>query len=129
MSDPLAFRTEGFMDYLGFERGLSPRTLSAYRRDLAGFLDFAAEEGIDAPEAVTHLHIREFVFTLKDRGLAPTSIRRCQSALRTYFGFLLAEGVVADDPTEMMESPKIWRRRETCLPSRESLETATPAPR
>jgi integrase/recombinase XerD len=101
---------EGFMDYLGFERGLSPRTLSAYGRDLDRFLVFLGDLGMVSPEDVTHLHIREFVFALKDRGLAPTSIRRCQSALRTYFGFLLAEGVLADDPTEMMESPRVWRR-------------------
>jgi len=95
------------MDYLGFERGLSPRTLSAYGRDLDRFLVFLGDLGMVSPEDVTHLHIREFVFALKDRGLAPTSIRRCQSALRTYFGFLLAEGVLADDPTEMMESPRV----------------------
>jgi integrase/recombinase XerD len=110
MSGHRAFRVEGFMDFLSFERGLSPRTLSAYRRDLVGFLAFLEESGIAGPSAVAPEHLRAYTFALKDRGLAPTSIRRAQSALRTYFGFLIAEGVLAEDPTERLEAPRTTRR-------------------
>jgi integrase/recombinase XerD len=54
--------------------------------------------------------MREWVFSLKDAGLAPTSIRRAQSALRTYFGFLLAEKAVAADPTDRLEAPRVSRK-------------------
>ena len=53
--------------------------------------------------------LREFVYHLKDLGLAPSSIRRNISAVRTYFRFLLADGVVARDPSERLETPKRWR--------------------
>ena len=53
--------------------------------------------------------LREYTYALKDQGLAATSIRRAQSAIRTYFGFLLGEGLLNDDPTERMESPKVGR--------------------
>lgn len=110
MSGDRAFRVEGFMDFLSFERGLSARTLSAYRRDLVAFMAFLQESGIQGPASVGPEHLRAYTFVLKDRGLAPTSIRRAQSALRTYFGFLIAEGVLTEDPTERLEAPRATRR-------------------
>jgi integrase/recombinase XerD len=53
--------------------------------------------------------LREFVYFLKDLGLAPTTIRRQISAIRTYFKFLVGEGIAARDPSERIESPKRWR--------------------
>jgi integrase/recombinase XerD len=53
--------------------------------------------------------LREFVYHLKDVGLAPSSIRRNISAVRTYFRFLLSDGVVVRDPSERLETPKRWR--------------------
>lgn len=110
MADTRAFRFEQFQDYLAFERGLSERTASAYARDLARWAAFLDEQGVDAPGDVTPGHLRDWIFGLKDAGLAPTSIRRAQSAVRTYYGFLLAEGAVTADPTERLESPKLGRR-------------------
>lgn len=110
MSDERAFRLEQFHDYLTFERGLSERTVSAYRRDLRRWISFVVDEGVDAPSKVTVQHLRAWVFDLKDQGLAATSIRRAQSALRTYFGFLLAEGAIETDPTDRLDSPRVDRR-------------------
>ena len=107
---PRAFRLEQFHDYLTFERGLSDRTVTAYGRDLARWLAFVREREIDDPRDVGVADLRAWVFSLKDEGLAATSIRRAQSALRTYFGFLLAEGVLETDPTDRMDSPRVGRR-------------------
>jgi len=110
MTEPRAFRFEQFQDYLTFERGLSDRTVAAYGRDLSRWAAFLAERGIEAPDAVTPAVLRDWVFSLKDEALAPASIRRAQSAVRTYYAFLLAEGSVTADPTERLESPKLGRR-------------------
>jgi len=110
MSEPRAFRFEQFQDYLTFERGLSDRTVSAYTRDLARWAAFMDSRGLADPGAVTPGDMRDWVFGLKEAGLAATSIRRAQSAVRTYYGFLLAEGVVQADPTERLESPRVGRR-------------------
>ena len=110
MIDERAFRFEQFQDYLTFERGLSDRTLTAYARDLTRWARFLDERGARSPDAVTPAHLRDWVFSLKEAQLAPTSIRRAQSAVRTYFAFLLAEGSVTADPTERLESPKLGRR-------------------
>jgi integrase/recombinase XerD len=103
------FRIEPFADYLAFDRGLSDRTVAAYQRDLRRFLEFAREAGRQGPSSVTHDDLREYAYRLRNQGMAATSIRRAQSALRTYFGFLLAEGLVEEDPTERMEAPKVGR--------------------
>lgn len=109
MGHSRAYRVEQFADYLTFERGLSDRTIKAYHRDLDRALDFLEERGIHRPEDVGHRELREYVFSLKDRGLAPTTIRRALSSLRTYFSFLLAEGALENDPTERLESPQVGR--------------------
>ncbi|MBW3534794.1 MAG: tyrosine recombinase, partial [Gemmatimonadetes bacterium] len=124
---PSAFRVEPFVDYLAFERGLAERTVKAYRRDLRSLVEFLVDAGVGRPGDVRHTHLRDWVFYLKDRGLKPTSIRRSQSAVRTYFAFLLGEGVVDDDPTERMESPRTWRRLPDVLSS-EEVERLVEAP-
>ena len=73
---PRAWRMEQFQDYLTFERGLSERTVTAYRRDLTRWLTFLDEAGVTDPGAVTVPLMREWVFALKEAGLAATSIRR-----------------------------------------------------
>ena len=106
---PAAFRLEQFADYLALERGAAPNTVAAYRRDLVHLVEFLADRGASAPELATTTVLRDFVFRLKDLGLAATSIRRHISATRTYYRFLVGEGHVLRDPTERLASPKKWR--------------------
>jgi integrase/recombinase XerD len=108
-SIPSAFRFEQFNDYITYERGLSARTVSAYERDLTRWWESVSERGVADPGDVTPDLVRDWVFALKEAGLAATSIRRAQSALRTYFRFLLAEGLLKIDPTERLESPRVAR--------------------
>ena len=104
------FRLEQFQDYLTYERGLSARTVQAYRRDLTRWHELVTRRGAHGPGDVTARQLREWVFALKEAGLAPTSIRRAQSAVRTYFAFLLADGAVSSDPTDRLESPRVTRK-------------------
>ena len=103
------FLLEPFNDFLVLEQGASPRTDDAYGRDLARFATYAVSRGAVGPADVTARLLREYVYHLKDLGLAPASIRRNVSALRTYFKFLLGEGRITHDPSERLESPKRWR--------------------
>lgn len=99
-----------FCDHLAFERGLSPRTIDAYRRDIERFAAFLEARGVERIGDASAGDLRDFVYHLKDRGLEATSIRRNLSAVRTLYAFLLAEGMVSADPTERIELPKAWRR-------------------
>jgi len=122
-----AFALEAFADHLRFERGLSENTLDAYARDLRRFLVFLEGKGVRTPGDVAHTHLREYTYHLKDRPLAPTSIRRAQSALRTYFRFLVGEELIGEDPTERLEVPRTWRRLPGVL-SRPDVERLVESP-
>ena len=121
------FYLEEFRDYLQFERGVSPRTLEAYGRDLKRLVEYAKRIGIEEADKLTANHLREFVYDLKDQGLQATSIRRTLSGVRTFFTFLLAEGHVKADPTEQVDMPKTWRKLPNVL-SREDVERIMEAP-
>jgi integrase/recombinase XerD len=104
-----AFLIERFDDFLALEQGAANPTRDAYRRDVARLATFALTKGVHAPTSLDPRLLREFVYHLKDLGLAPSSIRRNVSALRTYFRFLTSEGVIASDPSDRLEMPKRWR--------------------
>jgi integrase/recombinase XerD len=102
------FYLERFGDHLALERGAAAPTQEAYARDLARFATYARVRGATKPRDASPRLLREFVYHLKDLGLAPASIRRTVSAVRTYFRFLLAEGFVVSDPSDRLETPKRW---------------------
>jgi integrase/recombinase XerD len=125
---PPAFRLELFTDFLALERGASPNTVAAYRRDILHLVQFLEGRGADAPERATTATLRDFIFHLKDLGLAATSIRRHISSTRTYYRFLAGEGYVVRDPTERLTSPKKWRTLPAVL-SQAEVERLLAAPR
>jgi integrase/recombinase XerD len=114
-----AFWLEPFRDYLALEAGNSANTVEAYLRDLRRLAQFAASKGVSGPADVTRANLRDFVFLLKDLGLSPATIRRHVSAIRTYFGFVVGEGRLADDPSDRLESPQRWRTLPDTLTVRE----------
>lgn len=113
------FYLERYEDYLRFERGLARRTASAYTTDLAQAVEHFREHCCRGPADVETRELREFVYELKDQGLAPSTIRRKISALRSYFGFLQAEGIVSSNPSELLEAPRPRRRLPEVLSHRE----------
>ena len=104
-----AFRLEQFRDYLALEAGHSPHTVENYLRDLRRLVSHAVTKGVQAPTDLTAAQLREFIYDLKDLGLSPATIHRQISAIRTYFKFLVGEGLAARNPSERLESPKRWR--------------------
>lgn len=102
-------RLDQFLNLLLVEKGLSAHTLDAYGRDLARYLEFLAESGIRAPEAVTPMAILGYLGHLRETGLAPRSRARKLTALRMFHKFLFAEGVTASNPAALIESPKAPR--------------------
>lgn len=103
------FLLERFAEFLTLEQGSSVRTDESYARDLQRLAEWAVAHGAPSPATLSAAHLREFVYYLKDLGLSPASIRRGVSAIRTWFKFLMAEGVVKADPSERLETPKKWR--------------------
>lgn len=105
-----AFWLEGFQDYLSLEVGNRALTVESYTRDVRRMIEYVQSKGKKDPKDVTEKLLREFVFHLKDLGLAPASIRRQVSALRVFFRFLEGEGEVTENPTRNLETPKEWKK-------------------
>ena len=104
-----AFLVEGFRDYLALEAGHSGHTVENYLRDIRRLVQFAEMKRAKSPSAVTRTMLRDFVFALKDLGLSPATIRRQVSATHTYFGFLVGEGHLDQDPSDRLETPRKGR--------------------
>jgi integrase/recombinase XerD len=120
------FLLEQFRDHLALEAGHSANTVESYLRDLRRLAQYASGLGVSVPGDLTPRQLHDFVFILKDLGMSPATIRRQVSAVRTYFRFLAAEGVVSADPSERLESPRRGRTLPDVLTVKEveSLITA-----
>jgi integrase/recombinase XerD len=97
-----------FLAMLSAERGASTNTIEAYAADLEGFLRFLSERGVSPPDA-TAGDIQAYLGLLANEGQAPTSRARRLSALKQYYRFLLAENLIALDPTSGLQGPKKQR--------------------
>lgn len=99
-----------FARHLSTERRLSPLTAAAYARDLAGLVAWCDSRGIGGWDALDSQHVRSFAARSHAAGLGPRSIQRRLSALRTFFGFLLREGALTNNPATDIRAPKAARR-------------------
>ena len=102
-----SFLVAHFLDHITFERALSAATVEAYAHDVAQWVSFAESRGMEGPAGASLADLRDWVSGMRARGLAPSSVRRAQSAVRTYYAFLVEEGAVDEDPTERLEAPKL----------------------
>jgi integrase/recombinase XerC len=106
---------DNFLDYLHNERGLSPRTLQAYRRDLGQLLVYLQSTGIDNPAQVTQHHIRAFIAQRHRQGLGGKSLQRLLSAIRSMFRWMLREGLAEHNPATPVKAPKSPRHLPATL--------------
>lgn len=97
-----------YIQYLRLERSYSPNTLDAYCKDLQKLFNFYADNGIDF-RGVTLKDLDLFAGGLRDNGISPRSLARILSGVRSFYRFLVLEREIVQDPTELLESPKIGR--------------------
>ncbi|MCP5404986.1 MAG: tyrosine recombinase [Pseudomonadaceae bacterium] len=122
MGKALPPEVTAFAEHLLVARGMSPNTLAAYKRDVAAFMAFT-ENRI----AVDGKTVEGFLAHLTKQGHGARSNARRLSALRTFYRYLLESGVVVDDPTAAVASPKLPKSLPKALSGAEMkrlLETA-----
>lgn len=96
-----------FLHYLIVEKGLSKNTIEAYSYDLNRFLDHLRGKGIREMSNVGKFNVRAFLIDLKKKGLSTKTIVRNLVAIRTFFKFLIQDGIIEVNPVEELESPKM----------------------
>jgi integrase/recombinase XerC len=116
-----------FLEHLRYERNLSEHTLRNYQSDLEQFLDYLApadprtgKRKEPALSSIDHLTIREWLATLHSAQKQKTSIARKLAALRTFFQFLVREGLLELNPAKLVATPRLEKR----LPKHLSIEEA-----
>jgi integrase/recombinase XerD len=98
-----------FVSYLKIERGLADNSILAYQNDVQKLVDYS----IPRNKTVINLNyndLKDFVAVLYDLGLSARSQARIISGLKQFFGYLLLENEIKDDPSELLELPKIGRK-------------------
>ena len=108
-----------FITYISVERGLAKNTLLAYRRDMDKYAQQLKKAGVVVPDGITREHITDYMFFLKKQGLTTTSICRNLAAIKMFHRFLLRENLSKEDPTTLVETPKLWKRVPEVLTQRE----------
>ena len=107
---------EDYITILRVEKNLSPNSIEAYKRDLTRYIDFLQEEkDINNLEEISPKHIRGFIRVLNDAHLAPASITRSFSSIRSYHSFLSGENLVQQNPSQLLDAPKPSRKLPVVL--------------
>ena len=105
-NSPLLPTIKLYVRYLRLERNLSPNTIEAYRNDLAHLEAFMMRNDLNR-EDVTLEQLHTFAASLHEYGITPRSQARVLSGVRSFFRFLVLDGVVESDPTELLEWPSL----------------------
>lgn len=113
-------RITDFLQYLRFEKRYAPHTRTAYETDLSQFQQYIkAQFDIDAIADISHFHIRSWLATFKDEGLAARSINRKLSGLNSFYKYLLRLGVVEKNPVKQLHALRLPDRLPMYLKERE----------
>lgn len=98
-----------FISYLRIEKGLSENSCLAYQQDLMKLRDFSISNKV-SPTSISYQDLKQFVSLLYDLGLSARTQARIISGIKQFFGFLLLEQLIQNDPSELLEQPKIGRK-------------------
>ena len=98
-----------FLSYISSEKGLASNTIEAYGRDISLFASFLVSIDITSLKKVSSASLISFLSDLKDKQYASSSISRMLIALKVFFRFLKKEGWIDADPSQHIDTPKIWQ--------------------
>ena len=105
---------QSFLNHLSIEKGFSENTIYAYRNDLGQLATFVEElamvQGYDPQWSTVDRNLLiSYILNLKERNYAPATMARKVAAIKSFFGFLVSEGIIKSDPTENLSSPRVGK--------------------
>ena len=108
-----------FLTMLRVERNVSTHTIDAYKRDINQYLMYLDDIDIKNLSDVKSTHIRDYIRVLSDGGMAPASISRIISSIRTYYRFLSSENLLDENPVLLINNPKLPKKLPDVLSEKE----------
>lgn len=116
--ESIANVVKAYTRYLKLERNYSPHTLDAYQRDLRWLLDYCENVGMH-PKDMQLKDLELFAGQLHEHQIGPTSQARILSGVRSFYRFLVLDGYIEQDPTELLESPRLGEHLPEVLSTEE----------
>ncbi|MBI4945101.1 MAG: site-specific tyrosine recombinase XerD [Bacteroidetes bacterium] len=102
---------KGFQSFLRLEKSLSKNSIVAYTEDVHLFVHFLAEKKLDLPpDKIEHTHLTEFLMWLNQKDRTATTQSRVISGIRAFYKYLLLENLASNNPTELLETPRMGRK-------------------
>lgn len=102
---------KGFQAYLKLEKSLSPNSIEAYSRDIDKLYQFADSRPVKLrPETIKLSDLRDFIVWVIELGMTPASQARILSGIKAFYKYLLMEDMIENDPSELLEAPKLQRK-------------------
>ncbi len=108
-----------FLNFLALEKNLREKSIIAYRHDTEQLAQFIKHLGFKSWGEVTRSAVVDYVATQSQLGLAPTSIARRMSSLRSFFRFLIRERIISGNPAAHIQSPRLYRNLPVVLTVKE----------
>lgn len=112
---------EAFFDYLNVERGLAQNSIKSYKADLEKYKKYLNKLNINDPRKIKREDITEFTFSLR-KTLAVGTISRILSSVKNFHQFLLREKIISNDPSSLIEAPKLDKKIPSFLSPEEVLK-------
>lgn len=109
-----------FIQYLTEERRLSNNTLESYERDLNQYMEYLAGMGIGSWAMTVKTHLNGYLLKLKAAGKASATLSRNAVSLRSFYGYLIRERLIDQDPSLYLESPKLEKKLPKVLTVKEA---------
>jgi integrase/recombinase XerD len=100
---------EQFLAHMASERKMSANTTAAYRTDLDQLCSYLRGQEVAEWPAVAHEHVMGFLIFLRERRYANSTVARRTAAVKSFFSYLISQGLISSDPTEQIDSPKVDR--------------------
>ena len=108
-----------FLNMLRVERNVSDNTMDAYKRDINQYLMYLGDLDLQNLSDVKSTHVRDYIRVLNDGGMAPASISRIISSIRTYYRFLSSENILNENPVLLINNPKLPKKLPDVLSEKE----------
>ena len=109
---------EKYIRHLKLERNYSKNTIDAYRHDLGYLLNFCNDEGC-SPQALELEDLQRFALSIHEHGVGAATQARILSGVRSFYRFLLIDGFIDNDPSELLESPQMGEHLPEVLTTQE----------
>ena len=110
---------QDYLTMLRVERNVSPQTIDAYKRDISQYLGYLNDSGIKNLSKIKSTHIRSYIRVLNDGGMAPASISRIISSIRSYHKYLSSENILDKNPVLVINNPKLPKKLPDVLSEKE----------